>query len=336
MASSKSRWHCPLEDQPELVSRAIAGDHEAQKGVLACYGYLIGRLSSAEESKTDREDLRSELTVCVLEDVLPALTRIGFRGYPAYVKVCLLNARNAFWRKYHPKRRLTDIDITEIAASEEEAIDPRTAHQLIWEALEAHPEIIWRSKLRCAGWLPHFARKLGIPTHELRRQVALTMVRAHATLKKMQKTFGVSGRFWLMDLQELSKLRSLATVRQKEALELFLSGYSTDEMVKEHLPDGPNLLRRLYRAWEKGQRPLTVLEYFQRLDRDRLILAIQLAAPIQLRILQECLRGKNTAEIKTVVGYQHHSMVWASLKALRKRLEKELAQRSQLTGQRRT
>lgn len=325
LAPSK-KWRHPLEEQPKLVEKALAGDRSATEELIACYQYLFDRLSSVGLQPADRSDLQMDLKVCFMESVLPALARVDFRGYPAYIEICLINARNGFWRRYYPNQNLMPIDFNQLFISEDSGIDPDTARQIIWDTLDKNPEVIWQSRLCSIEHIPQFAKKLDIEPWVLRKKVVQTMVRAGATTQQMQAVFGRFGVWWLLDDEGRRKLSWIANNKQRRALRLFFEGKSFSGINKE-MSDGHGLLHRLMESQRKSSRQLTICEYFQRLDRANLILAVQLAAPVQLRILQECLRGKNLPEIQANMGHAHRSIGHQALMSLKKRLEKELAKR---------
>lgn len=320
-ARTSRKWLTTLEEQSQLASLAVAGDRAATEKLLASYNHLFDRLSSGELSKENREDFRSELLVFFMETLLPRLPRIGFRGYPGYIKVCLTRARNAMWARSGRNGGLITLDLTDVLSVDFPDIDPAMTKDIVWEILDSNPSSIRKSRLCCMSHLGRYAGKLKLSAEELRVKVAQTMVCAGFTLLEMEQIWGQCALFWMLKPAELKRLYDLSTERQARALDLYLKGF-TMSGIGSQVSDGPGLLERLLLVWRKGDRDLSVLEYFRRLDRDRLLEAIKLAAPIQLRILQECLRGNDLGEIASTLGYTSRTQPFASLKALRHKLEK--------------
>lgn len=318
----------PFEQQKVFVGQALAGNRDAAGKLVACYEYLIKWLASSQINEQDREDLASDLRIHFLQKLVPHMQKLDIRGYAGYVRVCLTHARISYWESNNNHRKEEPTDILEIIA--EETAEPGVAREIVWTMLENHPAIVWNMRFGHSNVIPVFAKKLDVTPKEFRLKLVEAMRKANPTKERMEEFFGKLGGLWLLTPQQLRHVQKKASSRQKKALDLYLQGESVKDIGKTLSRGAFYLLERLLHGINSGFHPITISDYFRNLERMELIRAIQLATPIELGILQICLRGNPLTENEPGNAKQDRSKNFDALRRLKDRLNKTKAENKPL------
>lgn len=113
-----------MDDETMLLKRARGGDDAALLALLTRYQPLIRRIASQEENPSNREDLKSELTIEFLQ--LVRYYGRQFRSFPGYAKATLLHCLSRYQKQQIRCRMIAQ-------RYEEKMLPEEFTYQMPWE-----------------------------------------------------------------------------------------------------------------------------------------------------------------------------------------------------------